>query len=64
VDLADLVRVDGHAGRQADYGDAVEPGRVGDRRWSQVVIGLRRMADQDRIHLQKKKQLFRPEGNQ
>lgn len=54
-DRADLVGVDGHARRQADHRNPVEPGRVGDGRWGQVVVGLRRMTDQDGVDLQKKK---------
>lgn len=53
-DSAYLVRVDGHACRQANHRDAVETGSVGNRCRSQVVVGLRRVTDQDRIHLQKK----------
>lgn len=51
VDSAHLVRVDGHARRQANHRDAVETSRVGDGCWRQVVIGLWWMADQDCIHL-------------
>lgn len=38
-----LVRVDGHAGGEADHRDAVKARRVGDRRWSEEVIGLGRV---------------------
>lgn len=48
-----LVGVDGHAGGEADHRDAVKARRVGDRRWSEVVIGLGRVTHQDSIDLQR-----------
>lgn len=48
-----LVRVNGHACRQSNYRDPVESGGVGDGSGSQVVVGLRRVAHQDSIDLQK-----------
>ena len=51
-----LVRVDGHARRQTDHRDSVEAGGVGDRCRSQVVVRLRRVTDQDRIHLQREEE--------
>lgn len=50
-----LVRVDGHTGRQADHWDPVETGSVGDGCGSQVVIGLRGVADQNGVNLQDKR---------
>lgn len=46
-----LVWVDGHAGGEPHHGDAVEACSVGDRRWSEVVIGLGRVTHQDSIDL-------------
>lgn len=48
-----LVWVDGHAGGEPHHRDAVEACSVGDRRWSEVVIGLGRVTHQDSIDLQR-----------
>lgn len=50
---AHLVGVDGHARGQAHHGDAVEARRVGHGRRRQVVVGLRRVAHQDGVHLKR-----------
>lgn len=52
-----LVWVDGHAGGEPDHRDAIKARRVGDRRWSQVVIGLGRVTHQDGVDLQRKSTL-------
>lgn len=51
--ITHLVWVDGHASGESNHGDAVEACSVGDRRWSEVVIGLWRVTHQDSIDLQR-----------